>query len=185
MNPIATILMASGNEIKIELFPHIAPNTVNSFIYLSQKGCFDQRRIERIVKDFVIQPSYTSFNNDPECNYLIEGEFRVNGFNNPLALDKYTVAMGGDGERFASGSCFFIVVGENIERLVGKYPGFGRVISGFEEIERLLNVETIPIKTDVPEVVINEPKDPEIMVEVNVETFGCEFEPPVKVETQA
>ena len=181
MNPIATILMASGNEIKIELFPQVAPNTVNSFIHLSQKGCFDQRRIERIVKDFVIQPSYTSFNNDPECNYLIEGEFQVNGFDNSLELDKYTVAMGGDGERFASGSCFFIVVGENIERLKGKYPGFGRVISGFEEIERLLEVEVIPVKADIPGVVINEPKDPEIMIKVTVETFGCEFEPPVKV----
>ena len=69
---------------------------------------------------------------------------------------------------------------ENIERLKGKYPGFGRVISGFEERERLLEVEVIPVKADIPGVVINEPKNPEIMIKVIVETFDSEFEPPVK-----
>jgi cyclophilin family peptidyl-prolyl cis-trans isomerase len=103
------------HKIKIELFPNVAPNAVNSFIHLLQKGCFDQRHIERIV---------------------------------------------------------------------GRYPGFGRVISGFEKIERLPEVEIIPMKANVPGVVINEPKNPEIMVKVNMETFGCVFEPPVKVGTQ-
>jgi peptidyl-prolyl cis-trans isomerase B (cyclophilin B) len=184
MNPIATILMSSGREIKIEIYPDIAPNTANSFIYLAQKGCFDQKPIRRIVKDFVIQPSYNSFENDPECDFLIEGEFNVNGFNNALKLDKYAVAMGGDGEHYASGSCFFIVVGDNIKRLAGKYPGFGKVISGFEEIDRLLDVETFAVEADAPGVVINEPKKPEIMLKVSVETFGKVFEAPVKIKEQ-
>lgn len=184
MNPIATILMSSGNEIKIELYPELAPNTVNSFVNLAQRGLFDNRKIERIVKDFVIQPSYTSFNKDPECDFLIEGEFRANGFENPMAIDKYTVAMGGDGERYASGSCFFITVGENIERLQGRYPGFGKVIEGFEELDRLLDIETVPVESGMPGVTINEPKIPEIMVKVTVETFGRSFEAPIKVEAQ-
>lgn len=182
MNPIATILMTSGNEIKIELYPDIAPNTTNSFIYLAQKGCFDQKPIRRIVKDFVIQPSYNSFENDPECDFSIEGEFIANGFDNKLPLDKYAVAMGGDGERYASGSCFFIVVGENIQRLAGRYPGFGRVISGFEEIERLLEVETFPVESGIPGVMINEPRVPEVMVKVSIETYGYEPVLPVKAD---
>lgn len=179
-HPIATIQLASGESIKIEIYPETAPNTATSFIWLAQQGAFNNRAIKRIVPGFVIQPSYTSFDEDPVCDFIIKGEFRANGFDNPLTISKYTVAMGGDGETLASGSCFFIAVGDCEERLDGKYAGFGRVVEGFEVIDRLLQVETVEVAADLPGVVVNEPKIPEIMTQVTVETYGASFGEPVK-----
>lgn len=180
-HPIATLYMASGNEIRIELFPEVAPNAVNSVIALAQKGCYDNREVRRIVKDFVIQPSYNAFESDPECDYMIDGEFKANGFENPLPLSKYAVAMAGDGSQQASGSEFFIVVGDCEERLEGKFTGIGRVIFGFEELERLLSVETMPVSVEGLEVTINEPKTPEIISQVVIDTFGKTYEAPIKL----
>jgi peptidyl-prolyl cis-trans isomerase B (cyclophilin B) len=180
--PIATLKMASGATIEIELYPEVAPNITASFIWLASIGAYKNRNIKRIVPGFVLQPSFTSFDKDPVCDFLIENESRINGFKNDLTLSKYTVAMGGDGESFASGSCFYIVVGDVEERLDGKYPGFGRVISGFEEIERIVNVETISVPVDVPGVIVNEPKTPEVIVDITVNTFGQKFNEPIKTE---
>lgn len=180
INPIATIEMEKGGKIVIELYPEEAPNTVNSFIYLANRGKFDNRSIKRIVKDFVLQPSYTSFE-DEECDFSLDGEFRENGFDNKIKLSKWSVAMGGDGKTEASGSCFFITVGDCESKLDGKYAGFGRVIGGFEEVERILNVETKSVDVGVPGVVVNEPVEPEVMKKVLVETFGVTYEEPKKL----
>ncbi len=179
-HPIATIHLASSEQIKIEIYPEQAPNTASSFIWLAEQGAYDNQAIRRIVPDFVIQPSYTSFDNDPVCDFVINGEFRANGFDNALTLSKYTVAMGGDGEALASGSCFFITVGDCEDRLDGKYAGFGKVIEGFDVIDRLIGVETVEVPADIPGVVINEPKNPEIMERITVETYGVKFGEPVK-----
>lgn len=181
-NPIATILMKSGNKITIELFPKEAPNTVNSFIYLAKKGSFNNREIKRIVPDFVIQPTFTAFDKDPDCDFLIDGEFRENGHDNNLKVSKWTVAMGGDGKSVASGSCFFITVGNCEEKLDGKYAGFGKVIDGFEEVERLEGIETKSVDIGVSGVIVNEPITPEIIEEVNVDTFGITYDEPIKLE---
>lgn len=178
--PIASLHLSSGNVIKIEIDPKEAPNTASSFIWLAQQGAFDGREIRRIVPDFVIQPSYNSFDLDPLCDFMIEGEFRANGFENNLTLDKYAVAMGGDGETLASGSCFFIAVADCRERLDGKYAGFGRVIEGFEEIDRLLGVPLKEVEADIPGVSILEPEVPQRIERVTVETYGAIFGEPVK-----
>lgn len=182
-HPQAIIHMASGGRVVMELYPESAPNAANSFIWLAKQGAYNNRAIKRIVPDFVIQPTYTSFDKDPVCDFLIDNESRINGYDNPdaLALTKYAVAMGGDGETLASGSCFFIVVGD-VPRLDGKYPGFARVISGFEELERLLHLDMVSIEADVPGVVINEPKEPQIIEAITVETFGVTYGEPVKTE---
>ncbi|MCK8061483.1 MULTISPECIES: peptidylprolyl isomerase [unclassified Fusibacter] len=182
IHQIATIIMASGAEIKIELYPEAAPNTATSFMYLASTGAYKNRTIKRVVPGFVLQPSYTSFDKDPSCDFLIDNESRVNGYDNNLTLSKYAVAMGGDGESLASGSCFYIVVGDAMEKLDGKYPGFGRVISGFEEIERIMQVDTTPVTVDVPGVVVNEPTRPEIIKDITLETFGLPIGEPVKTE---
>lgn len=181
-NPIATLQMSSGNTIKIEIFTQEAPNTAASFIWLANQGAFDNRTIKRIVPDFVIQPSFNAFEKDERCDFMIQGEFRANGFNNRLPLTPYAVAMGGDGETLASGSCFFIVVGEAMDKLDGKYPGFGRVIEGFEEVDRLVRVPLKGVETDLPGVVVNEPLQMETIVKITVETFGETFSEPVKTK---
>lgn len=179
-HPIATIQLTSGEQIKIEIYPEHAPNTASSFIWLAEQGAYNNRAIRRIVPNFVIQPSYTSFDNDPVCDFMINGEFRENGFDNALTISKYTVAMGGDGETLASGSCFFITVGDCEERLDGKYAGFGKVIEGFDVIERLCGVETVEVAADLPGVVVNEPKTPEVIERISVETNGVKYGEPVK-----
>lgn len=181
-NPIATIELSNGGRIVMELFPTFAPNTVASFIWLANQGAFDQRSINRIVPGFVIQPSYTGFDKDPVCDYMIEAETRFNGHENPLTLAPFTVAMGGDGETLASGSCFFFVMGEHYERLDGKYPGFAKVVEG----EALLSeMEQLPMKavaTDLPGVSVNVPETPILMEKVWVETFGQAYPEPEKTK---
>ncbi|MDP3386119.1 MAG: peptidylprolyl isomerase [Eubacteriales bacterium] len=179
-NPIATIIMQNGNEIIIELYPDVAPNTVNSFINLAKKMLYNNKRIKRIVKNYLIQPDYNYFDED-ECNYFIEGEFRSNDFQNMLPIDKWVVAMAVDGTGLASGSEFFISMGNNEKKLGGIVPGFGKVVSGFDELERIESVETFAVDIDIPGVHVNEPLKPEIIESVTVETFGVEYPEPIIV----
>lgn len=182
--PKAKIIMENGKEITMELYPDVAPNTVNSFVYCARNGYYDNQAIRRIVPDFVIQPSYNEFENDPRCAFEIEGEYAMNGFDNPISFDPYVVAMGTEGGVLASGSCFFIVVGDgHQERLNGKYPAFGRVIDGFDEIERLCHVELKDVVyPDEPNVTIKEPLVREIMKHVEILDEGYVFENVKKVE---
>lgn len=177
-NPIATIAMENGANIIIELYPQEAPNTVNAFVHVAKQEGFNNRPIRRIVKDFVLQPTYNAFEKDPICDIMLNGEFRANGIENNIKLDKWSVAMGGDGKTVASGSCFFITIGDCMNKLDGKYAGFGRVIAGFEEVERIVNVETKSIDLGVPGVTVNEPVIPEVMKTITVETFGAVYPEP-------
>ena len=179
-NPIATMIMKSGNKIVIELIPKEAPNAVNCFIDLAERGLFNKREIKRIAPDFVLQPTYDSFERNPECNVALNGEFKVNGFENNLKIEKGVVALGGDGLKMSGGSCFFITLSDEAgKKLDGKYTGFGRVIEGYEEVERIVSVETKSIDIGVKGVVINEPVIPEIIEKIEVETFGITYSKPV------
>lgn len=179
-NPIATMTMSSGNKIIIELMPKEAPNSVNCFIYLSKKGVFNNREIKRVVPGFVLQPTYDSFNRDSVANVAVNGEFRENGFNNNLKLEKGVVALGGDGKTMAGPSCFYFVLSDEAGRkLDGKYTGIGRVIEGYEEVERIENVKTKSIDVGIPGVTVNEPIVPEIIESIIVETFGVIYDEPI------
>lgn len=179
-NPIATIKMNSGKKIVIELMPECAPNTVNSFIYLAEKGLFDNREIKRIVPGFVIQPTYDSFDRQPECNIAIEGEFRANGFENNLKIEKGVVALGGDGEKISGSSCFFITLSDEAgAKLDGKFAGFGKVIKGYDEVERIERVKTKAVDIGIENVTVNEPVVPEIIESIKVETFGKKYKEPI------
>jgi peptidyl-prolyl cis-trans isomerase B (cyclophilin B) len=177
-HPIATIEMSSGAKIVMELFPENAPNTCNSFIDLVRRGLYDNREIRRVVPDFVIQPSYSSFE-EPEMDYSIAGEFTAAGFEGGITNDYGCVAMGGDGKT-ASGSCFYFTMCYD-KRLDGRFPVFGKVIEGMDELKRIESVALKPVQSDTPDVRINVPVEPEIMKKVSVETFGVEYPPPVKL----
>jgi len=179
-NPIATITMKSGNKIIIELYPKEAPNSVNCFIDLANKGLFDNRDIKRIVPNFVLQPTYDSFGRDPLCNVAINGEFRANGIENNLKIEKGVVALGGDGEKMAGGSCFFITLSDEAgAKLDGKFPGFGKVIEGYDEVQRIASVETKSIDVATEGVTVNEPIIPETIETIKVETFGVKYDEPI------
>lgn len=178
-NPIATITMENENKIVIELMPKEAPNAVKCFISLARRGLFNNREIKRIAPDFVLQPTYDSFERNPECNLALNGEFKANGIENNLKIEKGVVALGGDGATMAAGSCFFITLSDKAgERLDGKFTGFGRVIEGYEEVGRIVAVETKSIDVGIEGVVVNEPIIPEIIKSIEVETFGIEYGEP-------
>lgn len=178
-NPIATIEMASGGRIVIELHPDNAPNAVNSFISLARRGKYDGKDIHRIVPGDLIQPSYSNFE-DEEMAYVLDGEFANNGFKNGIRNDIGCVAMAGDGKTIASGSCFYINLG-NHERLIDSCTVIGRVIQGWDEVKRIEHVplEAIEEGLGVP---INKPIHPETMTRVTVETFGIKYPEPVRLD---
>lgn len=181
MNPIATLHMANGRKIRIELLPEAAPNTVSSFLYAAGNGWMDHHAIERIVPGNWVDVSYTAFGRE-ECRYLIPNEFTLHPEITPLPSHPGTVAMGGYGEAGLAGCEFFFPLRDCPEHR-GVYPVFGRVIEGMEEIRRLEKVKTVPV-TDFPieGVEVNRPVEPEVIDHISLELFGQEYEEPVRVE---
>lgn len=179
-HPIAVMHMANGSEIVIELLPEAAPNTVNSFIYAVQNKVYDKHAIERIVPGSWIDLSYTAFGKEA-ARYLIPWEFELNPQLVPLPSHPGCVCMGGYDELGEAGCEVFFPL-RNCPEHLGKYPVFGTVLKGMEELYRLEKVPTIPI-TDYPMegVEINKPATPERIDYANLELNGYIPKPPVKV----
>jgi peptidyl-prolyl cis-trans isomerase B (cyclophilin B) len=167
-NPIVTIKMASGNTMKAELYPEIAPNTVNNFISLVKKGYYNGLSFHRVIPGFMIQggcPEGTGMGNP---GYSIKGEFSGNNFTNNFKHTKGVLSMARSQNPNSAGSQFFIMVA-NAPHLDGQYASFGKVVEGIEEADRIVAVDRNYM--DMPD-------EPEIMVEVTVETFGVDYEEP-------
>lgn len=164
-NPVVTIEMESGNKIVAELYPDVAPNTVNNFISLINKGFYDGLTFHRVIPNFVIQGG------DPEGTgmggpgYSIKGEFTSNGFKNDLKHDRGVLSMARAMHPDSAGSQFF-VMHKAAPHLDGSYAAFGKVTSGIEEVDRIVSVDRD--RNDMPE-------EPQIMVKVTVDTFGVEY----------
>ncbi len=170
-NPIVTIEMESGNIMKAELYPEIAPNTVNNFISLINKGFYDGVIFHRVIPGFMIQGGDPDGSGMGGPDYSIKGEFTTNGFKNDLKHDKGVLSMARTMAPNSAGSQFFIMV-QNSPHLDGQYAAFGKVIEGIEEADRIVSV-----KRDYND----KPKDAQIMKKVTVETFGVEYPEPEKV----
>ena len=140
-NPIVTITMQNGDVIKAELYPEIAPNTVNNFVSLASKGFYDGIIFHRVIRGFMIQGG------DPEGigiggpGYSIKGEFRQNGFTNDLKHEPGVLSMARAMDPDSAGSQFFIMH-KNSPHLDGAYAAFGKVIEGFENVEKIANTPT-------------------------------------------
>ena len=167
-NPIVTITMENGDVIKAELYPEIAPNTVNNFISLIQKNFYDGVIFHRVIKGFMIQGG------DPEGTgmggpgYEIKGEFSTNGFKNDLKHTPGVLSMARTMIPDSAGSQFFIMHKAS-PFLDGEYAAFGKVIEGMENVHKI--AET---KTDFRDRPVEEQK----MKTVTVETFGVEYPQP-------
>ncbi|MBR3693442.1 MAG: peptidylprolyl isomerase [Erysipelotrichales bacterium] len=173
-HPIAKIYTSKG-IITVELYPEYAPNTVNSFIWAIRKNMYENRVIKRIVPEYVLQPSYSYFDDD-DCNYMLEGEFSDNGFDNPMKMEKWTVAMAGDGTKEAHGCEFFITLSDEAgAKLQGKYAAFGKVIDGFDVVEALVNVELKRVYPAGMSATVYQPVQDEYMEHVEVDTFEVEY----------
>lgn len=180
MNPIATLYMANGKKIVIELLPESAPNTVNSFIFAAKGGYLNNHAIERIVPGNWIDMSYTAFGKK-ECQYLIPNEFELNPDVVPLDSHPGCVCMGGYGEAGLA-SCEFFFPLRDCPEHKGIYPVFGKVLEGMDEIYRLEKVPTVPVDFPIEGVEVNEPVEPEIIERVELELFGVEYPEPVRVQ---
>ena len=168
--PIVTFEMASGNKMKAELYPQIAPNTVNNFISLINKGYYDGLIFHRVIPGFMIQGGCPEGSGMGNPGYSIKGEFTKNGFANQLKHSEGVLSMARSGNPNSAGSQFFVMV-ENSPHLDGQYASFGKVIEGMDEAKRIVNV-----KRDHSD----RPFEPEMIVKMTVETWGVEYGEPEK-----
>ena len=170
-NPIVSIEMENGDLIRAELYPEIAPNTVNNFISLVKKGFYDGVIFHRVIPGFMIQGGDPQGKGIGGPGYSIRGEFSGNGFPNALKHDRGVLSMARTMAPNSAGSQFFIMH-EEAPHLDGQYAAFGRVIEGIEAIDRIAAV-----RTDYND----KPRTPQVMKKVTVETFGVDYPEPEKV----
>ncbi|SHI64259.1 peptidyl-prolyl cis-trans isomerase B (cyclophilin B) [Clostridium cavendishii DSM 21758] len=168
--PIATIVIKDYGTIEAELYPHIAPNTVNNFIELSNKGFYNNLTFHRIIKDFMIQGGDPNGNGQGGPGYSIEGEFTENGFQNDLKHEKGVLSMARTNEPNTAGSQFFIMTKTN-KGLDGKYAAFGKVTKGLDILDKIQVV-----KTDSND----KPETPVVIESIKVDTKGIKYEAPKK-----
>lgn len=173
-NPVVTLCMSSGNVIRIELYPDVAPNTVNNFVHLVAAGFYDGLIFHRIVPGFVIQGGDPNNDGTGGPSYAIRGEFALNGHPNPLRHERGVVSMARSSVSYDSaGSQFFIVLG-NASHLDGGYAAFGRVIEGMDEVERIAALPTNAAEHPLH-------PDEARIVKATVETFGIEYPEPQRL----
>jgi len=170
MNPIVTIKMSTGKVMKAELYPEIAPNTVNNFISLVKKGYFNGLIFHRVIPGFMIQGGCPTGTGTGNPGYSIKGEFSKNGFKNEMKHSKGVLSMARSMMPNSAGSQFFVMV-ENSPHLDGQYAAFGKLIEGLDVATEIVNV---------PRDHRDKPKVDQVMEEVTVETFGVEYPEPEK-----
>lgn len=167
-NPVVTFTMENGDIMKAELYPEVAPNTVNNFISLVKKGFYDGLIFHRIIAGFMIQGG------DPEGSgmggpgYSIKGEFNINGFQNDLKHTKGVLSMARAQHPDSAGSQFFIMH-ENAPHLDGQYAAFGMLTEGVDVLNKIVETDT-----DWSD----RPRNPQVMKTVTVETFGVDYPEP-------
>lgn len=141
-NPVVAMYVEDYGSIVMELYPDIAPNTVNNFISLVKSGFYDNNTFHRLVPGFVLQGGDPNGNGTGGPGYTIKGEFSENDFENDLKHEKWVVSMARSENYDSAGSQFFIMLGK-AENLDGQYAAFGKVIDGKENINRIVKSEGV------------------------------------------
>lgn len=140
-NPLITITMDDGSVIRAELYPEIAPITVNNFISLVQKGFYNGLIFHRVIPSFMIQGGCPQGSGTGGPGYQIKGEFSSNGVDNPLKHERGVLSMARSSAPDSAGSQFFIMV-EAAPHLDGNYAAFGRVTEGMDVVDAIVNTPT-------------------------------------------
>lgn len=170
-NPIATILMESGNSIKIELYPEAARNTVNNFISLINSKFYDGLIFHRVIDGFMIQGGCPHGTGMGGAGYNINGEFSFNGFKNPLKHERGVISMARASSPNSASSQFFIMH-QDAPHLDGQYAAFGKVIEGMDEVDRIAKV-----RVDYQDKPIQDQR----ISSITVDLFDYEFKEPQKL----
>ena len=170
-NPIVTITMEDGSVMKAELYPEIAPESVNNFISLIKKNFYDGLIFHRVIYGFMIQGGDPDGRGTGGPGYHIKGEFASNGFENNLKHTAGVLSMARSMMPNSAGSQFFLMHKDS-PHLDGAYAAFGKVIEGLDAVDRIattrVNFQDRPLK-------------PQIMKKVSVETFGESYKDPVRL----
>ena len=169
-NPVITIEMMSGDVIKAELYPDIAPNTVNNFLSLVKKGFYNGLIFHRVIKGFMIQGGCPEGTGTGGPGYRIKGEFSMNGFKNELSHTPGVLSMARAQNPNSAGSQFFIMH-ETANYLDGQYAAFGQVIEGMDVVNKIAEV-----RTDSSDRPMKEQK----IKSMTAETFGVTYPEPEK-----
>ena len=169
-NPVVTIEMMNGDIIKAELYPEIAPNTVNNFISLVKKGFYDGLIFHRVISGFMIQGGCPDGTGMGGPGYCIKGEFLQNGFPNSLNHTEGVLSMARAMSPNSAGSQFFIMH-KDAPHLDGAYAAFGKVIEGMENVNKIADV-----RTDYSDRPMKEQK----IKSMTVDTFGVDYPEPKK-----
>ncbi len=167
-NPIVTFTMENGDTMKAELYPEVAPNTVNNFISLVKKGFYDGLIFHRIISGFMIQGGDPDGTGMGGPGYSIKGEFSYNGVDNNLKHSRGVLSMARAQHPDSAGSQFFIMHA-NAPNLDGQYAAFGKLIEGEDVLDSIASVDT-----DWND----RPRKPQVMKTVTVETFGVDYDEP-------
>lgn len=170
VNPVVTIEMQNGDVIKAELYPEIAPNTVNNFISLANKGYYDGLTFHRVIYGFMIQGGCPDGTGCGGPGYSIKGEFAQNGVKNDLKHTAGVLSMARSMMPDSAGSQFFIMH-KNAPHLDGQYAAFGKVVEGMEIVDKIAGCDTD---------FADKPLDPQVMAKVSVNTFDTEYPEPEK-----
>ena len=168
-NPVVTFEMENGDIIKAELYPEVAPNTVNNFISLVKKGFYDGLIFHRVIEVFMIQGGCPDGTGMGGPGYSIAGEFKQNGFRNGLKHEPGVLSMARAMHPNSAGSQFFIMH-KRSPHLDGAYAAFGQVTEGMDIVNKIAETQT-----DYSD----RPLEKQVMKKVTVETFGEEYEEPI------
>ncbi|WP_046225665.1 peptidylprolyl isomerase [Paenibacillus dauci] len=169
-DPIVTVEMDDGQKIEIELYPKAAPNSVNNFISLVKKGFYDGLTFHRVIPGFMIQGGDPKGDGTGDPGYSIPGEFQANGVQNDLKHTAGVLSMARSDDPNSAGSQFFLMVAD-APHLDGGYAAFGKVISGMEEVNKIVNL---------PKDMKDKPNTPPVMKKVTVDTKGVDYPEPEK-----
>ncbi len=170
-NPIVTFEMENGDIIKAELYPQIAPNTVNNFISLINDNFYDGLIFHRVISGFMIQGGCPNGNGMGGPGYSIQGEFSHNGIANDLAHTAGVLSMARAMNPNSAGSQFFIMH-KDAPHLDGEYAAFGKVIEGMDVVNKIAST-----MTDYSD----RPMEPQKMAKVTVDTKGVDYPEPKKM----
>ncbi len=171
-NPVVTIEMNNGKVMKAELYPEVAPNTVNNFIDLVRNGYYDGLTFHRVIYGFMIQGGCPEGTGMGGPGYHIKGEFAMNGVRNDLKHTEGVLSMARSMMPNSAGSQFFIMH-KAAPHLDGQYAAFGKIIEGMDVVDEIAGCDT-----DFSD----KPLDPQIIRKMTVETFGEDYSAPEKLK---
>ena len=169
-NPVVTFEMENGDIMKAELYPEIAPNTVNNFISLVNKGFYDSLIFHRVISGFMIQGGCPDGTGMGGPGYTIKGEFSQNGFANDLKHTEGVLSMARAMHPDSAGSQFFIMH-KNSPHLDGAYAAFGKITEGMDIVNKI---------AQTPTDYSDRPLEVQRMKKVTVDTMGVEYQEPQK-----